>query len=91
MHEGIFKIPLDNYYTGASSEPALLVRSTLNPSHVQCDNVRGKIYWAEKNNGTTRIMRVDPAEQVPMKIHPELVFEWSHNRIRYPTEGFKTS
>ena len=58
--------------------------NTSNPSDVQYDSARRRIFWAEKGTDSARIMQADMGES---EVSPKLVFQWNHSHVRQPAEG----
>ena len=81
--DGILELPTIPNATDPSG-PKFLAINTSNPSHVQCDSARRRVFWAESDEDTTKILEAD---MHPLHNGTETVFERSHIDSPYASEG----
>lgn len=81
--QGISQIP-SFQKTVQSARSLLRQLKASNPSHVQVDSGRDQLYWAEKDNESTRIMRIGINQ---LDQAPDIVYNNYHEDNPYPAEG----
>ena len=79
--DGIWQVSVPK----SSPKRKLLDLHASKPTHVQCDSIHHRIYWAEEGEGTTDIFQAD-LKHVGKGLR-RLVLRWKQLHIRYRTEG----